>query len=434
MPVEQMWTAAGFADKADIVMYGDGLFPTLRVEVADADKLRGVLHKVGQAIGPELAEQVSGGTTYWTIDNKDNGHGAAIVAVVHAHDFEVAVMMKDQLTARLPAIISGAPPAQSMRGKVDLAAIAKDQHTMPGSLVLVDTGRLFAELGKVPKLGIDTPACRDDLARIATIAPRMIGGYTSIDGQKASVRLAFELDPLVAHTLGTLRVPTPTVSKDPVAAMSIGVDLDGALAFVTTAAGALHAHPFTCEALAELNTGATEIAAALATNLPPELHGLRGFVAALDDLALDPPSGKGTVVVLGSQLGTTVPGLLGKVPGMGGMKLTAGGPPIDLPVGILMMGLPPASMALGTDRVVIGVGPDANKLAAAGLAAKADPHAPLASFYWNVRWFVQHLPQLTASSPTLAQYEDMTGTFDIVGNALIMDFAMTWANDSMIAK
>src|SRR5450432_818861 len=106
------WENLGFKHNGQWIMYGLGIWPVLRVEVSDANKLRAILADAVKTLNMPIVEQKQlDGVPYW-IASKD---GLSGIASVTDHDAIVALVPTSSLAESLPMVLGTKPVAHSLR-------------------------------------------------------------------------------------------------------------------------------------------------------------------------------------------------------------------------------------------------------------------------------------------------------------------------------
>jgi hypothetical protein len=415
VPVAKRGDSIGLAHDFRFVIYGDPIYPVARLAVSDPVRLRVVLHKIATAFGPGIVEHAES-VPYWTFAKGK----VTVVVAMHDRDLTTAVFPTEETATRLPPLLANTRPAHSLRESADVPALLARHQLRRELFAIIDVAKVAVQLARYPGTGLDSPQCKDDLARVAAVVPRLVAGYHANDPKRMDLSFVVELPPAIADSLSKLRVALPVLSKDPLMTMGIGLDVDRALAVATDLAGRVRDQQFACAPLATLNKVATAALVALA-NVPPQIHGLRGFAFALDDMQMEPRTYSGVAIVLGSQLQKVIQQL------PLGLAIPSDGHPVPLPVEMLgIKGLSSAHAAMSGDRLAIGAGDHSADLATSALAAKDEPQPALMTFAMSAHWFATHIESMRTNK-SFELFDDLWAKLDVRDDGLVFDFGGTWA-------
>ena len=424
------WENLGFKHNGQWVLYGLGIWPVLRVEVASADKLRAILADAVKTLNMPIVEQKElGGVPYW-IASRDGFSG--IVSVTD-HDAVVAMVPTTSLADALPMVLGTKPVAHSLRDSGEIAKIIETHHFTQHLITFLDMHHVVAALERQDAFSTKSiftaPACHADYERIAAAVPRMVFGYERLD--EAGFKGSFELEtsPDAAKQLASLHtaMPTPPDLAHALVSFVVAADVDAGIEVARSWMQALVDHPFECQQLAfvkpVLQMGISQLKAAI----PQEMHGLHGGELVIDDAHESPPSGSGYALISGDQIAMTVTKQLSQLPI--GIQVAPDGQPAELPVGILQMAwLQKAFMAMHTGRVAVAIGEQSKTEVTAALAAPNARHSPLAALSWDIAKFLKQMPTLLKddNKSNLDQFSTIQMAFDVRENALVFDVAASW--------
>jgi hypothetical protein len=423
---DKWYDTVGFGPSPRFAIYGLGIYPVFRVELADASKLRAIASKAITAAGAGIATNSLRGTSYWSIVESS---GTIVMAVLD-HELVVAFVPTVELQVSLPLILGLDHPAHSLADTMTVPDTLKKYGFKRTAFIQIDFARVGAALAALPGSPIASPECKDDFARLASYTPRMVGGYRHLDASGYAVGFVVETSPAIAGALAKLRTAMPQMPREgtPMFEMAAGIDVDAAVDAVRTAIHELRNQPFRCPALAPMSESLDNLAQKLDEPLPREMQGLRGFDFVIDDLSESPPSGKGALLVIGSKLGEAMKKLVGRSP-LPLPPIPNDGSPVDLPVNLL--GLPDvqsADIAVRDDVAALAVDPKSKERVTKALAAPADPHAPFMSFAWDVARTIERFPTVWKGD-TLETMRDMKHvdmTLELRDDALDFEMDAGW--------
>jgi len=286
---------AGLSRDSAIALYGVGLLPVLRVELADVAAFEESLVELQAEAGVELESAVVDSQPYrFAGDEK----ARVVIAVVDGH--MVGAIVPTALSEDgLKSVLGMAKPARSIADSGKLAGIAEtygytsngagflDLERIAGTFIDQPEGldaELLAMTGHDPSTLSDV--CKAELRGLAGIAPRIVTGYTEFNAERMASNTVIELRSDIAEGLSALTAPVPGLGRDHGGMVSFGmsIDLQAARDFYSGRLDALEATPYECELLANLQAGAAQGRAVLEQPVPPIVYGLHGFMAIVDDV------------------------------------------------------------------------------------------------------------------------------------------------------
>ena len=128
--------------------------------------------------------------------------------------------------------------------------------------------------------------CRAEFAELASVAPRVVVGYTNVNKSFLDTRMVVELREDIASGLATLPTAVPGLGADLGGLLSFGFSLDpmAARSFLEARLDAMEADPFECADLGELQASVAQGRQALAQPLPPVVYNFSGMLAHISDV------------------------------------------------------------------------------------------------------------------------------------------------------
>ena len=360
---EQITQEAGFDPRGHAALYGLGLSPVFRIELADTNAFQSFITKLQTDYGKKFDVVTIGQQSYQRYV-ANASHLQFIVAVV-GKQAVFAMLPVDAQPPLLRQVLGLDRPAKSVQDTDRLTDLAKDKGYAPWLVGLVDMTRLLplvtggqdplsqailkaraeAESAKtgepVANLMQVPPSCQTDAARIATRIPQMSMGYTTLDEKHRDIRFDVSLANDIASAFNGLKVELPGLGSDPTAPfeLSLALPVTQLRAFWGAQADAVAAKPFTCPVLDNLNDTFTSLGDSMQKAAVPPIGDLLGLHIALDSYASNPGGGmpkfSGRVVI-----GTNnAAGLLAMAqvtsPLLAGIKLSDNGTPIALPAQLI---------------------------------------------------------------------------------------------------
>jgi len=389
----EKWQQIGLGPKVRSAIYGVGLLPVVRLELADADAFRAMIARIEQKTGAKLPTAKIGTQDVWTFGN-DAVLGMMAIEGRHCVITALPATADEALKRRALGLDR---PAKSLADSGALAELDKTRGYLPYGSGWIDTHRMLALLLDDPSLAALArgfgeqppafePACRADFERIATNVPRLSFGYTALDADRMEFKGRLELAQALAQAVARIAgaPPGPPAGKDSLVDFGISMPVLKVRDFWVEQADAVAKAPFRCAALAPLNQAFADAKEKLGEMIPPpisDITGLRvtlGHFAWVDGAAKPDVSG---IVLLGSSNPSFLTGLAQTtVPALAGLKLAADGKPVALPAGML-----PAEVAGDLDLHVattasllgVAVGKDESARLGAAVAAPAAPAGTL---------------------------------------------------------
>jgi hypothetical protein len=429
---KRYWENLGFKHNGQWIIYGLGIWPVLRVEVSDANKLRAILADAVKTLNmPQVEQKQQDGVSYW-VASKD---GFSAIASVTDRDAVVAMVPTTSLAEAVPIVIGTKRVPNSLRDSGEIGTITASHHLTQHLIAYLDSRRVIDALERKDAFGTTSiftvPACHADYERIAAVMPRVVFGYEKLDTQGFLASIAFDTSPEVAKQLGALHtaMPAPPDAAHALLSLVVAADVDAGVATLRSWLQGIIDHPFECPQLADAKSVAATALEATTSIIPSELHGIHGALLVIDDATEKPPSGSGYALVAGDQVAMMISQALQKIPGLGGLSLAPDGQPLALPVGMLGIdGLRSAHIALHTGRAALAVGDQSKTEVTAALAAPNASHSPLAVFTMDIVKFMKQMPSVMndENRTNLKEFSSMTMALDVRDNSLVFDVGGTW--------
>ena len=356
---EQVIQDTGIDPKGHTALYGLGLSPVLRIELADAKTFEGFVGKIQNDYGKKF-DAVTLGTQSYQRYVATASHLQFVIAVV-GKQAVLAMLPDDAPQPMLRQVLGLDRPAKSVQDTDRLTDLAKAKGYAPWAVGQVDLARLLplltdsqdplsrtllkvraesesAKTGEPVANLMQVPAsCQTDAARIAARISQMSMGYTTLDDKHRDMRFDVSLASDIVSAFSGLKIELPGLGNDPTSPfeLSLALPMTQLRAFWGAQAEAVTAKPFTCPMLDNLNDTFTSLGDSVQKAAVPPIGDLLGLHIALDSYTANPGGGmpkfSGRVVI-----GTNNPaGLLAMAqvtsPLIAGVKLTSDGKPTILP-------------------------------------------------------------------------------------------------------
>lgn len=424
------WEAIGFTREGRGALYGVGVMPVGRIELADPEKLRGFVRELEALAGKPLPTAEIEGHTYWRLQPDEAKDFAVVIAIIGNH----LVMTLDAGADVVPLaeLLGLRQPERSLLDSGELAQLNREFGYTPYGTVLVDSRRLVTAL--FGSEGRDTwmtrkmaeqgealePACRSELMGLAETMPRLVGGYTRMDGHAIDSHGLLELKPAIAQAFQGMVAPVPGVGNhDGKVPLDIGwgLKLDKLAEFLQAQANAVNAAPYTCQMLAGLNTAASQIGQQTAGlyMVAGWFTGLRVVLERLeweDGMTPRQDSIEGALVLASPNPVGLINMLKGFVPQLAELNLTPGAAPQLVPLQEMGAGdAPPAWAALSDAAIGLGTGANAASRLPGYLTAAVPSRVPLMHFSYQGAFYGELMRKMQEATDSA-----MTSAMDAVGD------------------
>jgi hypothetical protein len=272
---------AGIDRDSVFAIYGDGLLPVFRVELSDRDKFDAAVSRLESKSPQKFQVGTVGGESYRYYDIEEArfvvatpGDSAVITIVPSTYSDERLARAlgikkpQDNVADGLEEIRNAYDFTDHFVGFVDVEKLAAsflgDPSGLNKELLLIaehDPEELMEE-------------CRAEFAELASVAPRVVVGYTNVNKED------------IASGLATLPTAVPGLGADLGGLLSFGFSLDpmAARSFLEARLDAMEADPFECADLGELQASVAQGRQALAQPLPPVVYNFSGMLAHISDV------------------------------------------------------------------------------------------------------------------------------------------------------
>lgn len=284
---------AGIDRDSVFAIYGDGLLPVFRVELSDRDKFDAAVSRLESKSPQKFQVGTVGGESYRYYDIEEArfvvatpGDSAVITIVPSTYSDERLARAlgikkpQDNVADGLEEIRNAYDFTDHFVGFVDVEKLAAsflgDPSGLNKELLLIaehDPEELMEE-------------CRAEFAELASVAPRVVVGYTNVNKSFLDTRMVVELREDIASGLATLPTAVPGLGADLGGLLSFGFSIDpmAARSFLEARLDAMEADPFECADLGELQASVAQGRQALAQPLPPVVYNFSGMLAHISDV------------------------------------------------------------------------------------------------------------------------------------------------------
>jgi hypothetical protein len=287
---------AGIDRNSTAAFYGVGLLPVLRVTLSDAALFESFMEKLENRAGSKLDVATVDGHSY-----RYAGNGEARVVVAVFDDQLVITGVPTSLPeAMFKSVLGLSLPANSIAESGDLARLAVKYSLKSYGLGMVDIERIASTFIDQPSgvnaelLGLMdydvssmSDVCKTEVRSVASIAPRVVTGYTDLTSHRFKSTSVIELRSDIATGMQTLTAAVPGLGSGQGGLMSFGMSLNllAAREFYSVRLDALEADPYQCEYFADFQSGIGNGRALLDQPVPPTVYSFRGFLAVIDHIS-----------------------------------------------------------------------------------------------------------------------------------------------------
>ena len=274
------------ADKR-FALYGVGIIPVFRLELADGKALRATIERISKESGFTLPTATAGTVSYYRFED---GDGVVVAAVL---DDQVVVSggPKALVDPSLKYIVGGEKPQPSMADGGTLKEVTARHWFASYGSGFVDSAKMLkvvvmADLMKSATGGDSMPqTCKPQLEALAAKFPRLAFGYDEVSPTRAAMRMVLEMEPALIARMKELEVDVPGMSGGKLSdkaliALGGGIDVGKAKAMALDFADGMAAFGTACGA-SDMVTSAGEMKEGLSQPLPPVVAGVKGGLIAL---------------------------------------------------------------------------------------------------------------------------------------------------------
>lgn len=429
--IEGFAQSTGFDLKGRFALYGEGMAPVLRVELADPKAFDAFVGRLETAYGKKLDTATIGTQNYRL--HVFAASGIELVLAVVGKQMVAAILPANATTPLLRQTFGLDRPAKSLQDDGRLDALAKDkgyakwlvgQFDLTRALPLVISGSdpLVASVEKahataesaktgepVSNLLQSSPACASEASRIAARLPSMSFGYTRLDATHQDGRFDFALADDIVKAFSGLKVELPGLGSASQAAafdLSLALPVASLRTFWSAQADAVAAKPFTCPMLTDLSTSFAKLGESLPKTAIPPFGNLLGLRIALDTLGTDKasslPNFTGRAVLATSDpAGLLATGQM-MVPALAKLKLTANAVPVPLPQDVTGMLEQPGWLAASDKALTVGIGAGENSKLTVTLQDPSGEPGQLARMHLTGAMYLSWLKFMEAKSDGIA--------------------------------
>ncbi|TDR39718.1 hypothetical protein DFR29_115108 [Tahibacter aquaticus] len=366
----------GLSGSAHVAIYGIGLLPVMRLELADPAALRAAIARVEAKAGAPLPLAKLGELEYWSLQADK-----AVVLMAISGKHLVLSIAPAKASDELRKQLLGVTPPKNSLDPAKLEELNKKYGYTKNGSGYVDFVRLTeflsndsdplrielaTALGEAAPRPLD-PTCKAELGAMAAKLPRLAMGYTELAAKRMTLHAQLEMEAVLAKDFTTAWAGAPGTAgaAEGLFDLAVSLPLLKQKSFWLKQANAVAAKPWACTQLAELNQTFAQFKQSLDTTIPPpasDLTGLRLVISRFSmDAAKPVPEFSGKLL-----LGLTNPGgalAMGQLtlPSLKDLKLLPDGKPVALPADTIpMVEAPHAAMNDKALALSVGAGEEAS--------------------------------------------------------------------------
>ena len=341
----------GVSPQTHFAVYGIGLVPVLRLELAKPDNLRATIARIEGKTGIKLTTGKVGTLDYWVVEGNKGDSPLRGVFAISGKQLVATIAPLKAADADMRTLFGLDKPAKSLAQSGDLTTVNKRLGYLSYGSGYFDSVRLMTVL-KAPPSPLETaflsamgekkpsidPVCAGEYDAIAATWPRASIGYTNLSAKHMALRGVLETKPEIAKDLMGLRAPMPGMALAQNALFDFGfsANLAGLPALATKYADATAKTPWKCPQLANLNESfeksKTQLTNPMVAGYAPIFH---GFHAIVDQLTLKDGQSMpdiAAVIAIGSDNPASLLGMAGAIaPDIAKLGLKPDGVPKVLP-------------------------------------------------------------------------------------------------------
>jgi hypothetical protein len=388
---------AGIERNSAFALYGNGLLPVLRFELSKSELFDAAIERIEKKAGESLLIGEANGEAYKYADAEK----VRLIVATLDDQAIISIVPSSFDESQVARALGLQAPRKSLKKSKALRAIGKEYGFSDYLIGFVDNERiagaftanatdldkeLFAALGEQPPAL--TQVCSTELLEMASIAPRIVFGYSDISPQQLKSAMIVELREDIAEGLTTIPTAVPGLGSDPGGFMSFGLGLNplALREFYEGRLDAMEADPYECEKFADLQAGVAKGREALNQPVPPVVYSFRGFVANIADIqGLDmaagtPPESIDASILLAVENAEALIMMAAMFdPQIAALNLLPDGKPVRLELAQLAEIADDVFAALSNDALSVSLGAGAESNSADMLVADSADPAPFMS-------------------------------------------------------
>jgi len=390
----------GLKPDAYMALFGLGPLPIVRLEIADADKLKAFLSRLETEAGEKMPVAQHEGKPYWRIEIEE-----VVISVLTLDGQLVAGLAPTSFHEKTLPYLFGKKPDQSLAGSGHLAKLIKDFNFKGYGTGFIDFKQITEiAFGKGSALAneswaaLDTKqeavseVCQKEVGELVDQMPRLVFGYSEFSTQRMVQKIILELETTLATDLQKLTAPVPGMgSSSGLINIGLGFNAVEAQKFLLAVAQGRADTPYQCELLADMNDmGKPENIAPLMMVLPPFAADIKGINLEVKEVEMPkegmmaPPKSK-LHAVLHADNPQNLYGMAAMMlPGAAELGLKPDGVVHPVPPTVIPPFVDAPHIAMSDKAIGLSIGEGMNASLAQFMAAPSAPDQPVFSISYDM--------------------------------------------------
>lgn len=281
---------AGIGRDSLFAFYGDGILPVFRVAVTDIEAFDAAIERLESKANEKFLVGELQGKSY---RYRDFDKLRLVIASL-GKDVVMSLVPVEFGDERFARTLGIDKPRASLARSKEFRNTAKQYGFTDHFLGVIDIERIAAtftgdptgrnrEFLEMLEFDLQTVSaeCTAEIASLASVAPRIVMGYTEVNTDFLETGMVVELRDDIASGMASLPAPVPGLGVDMGGLFSFGfsIDLMAARSFYESRLDAIEANPYECEQLTNMNESVVKGREVLAKPLPPVVYSFRGVLA-----------------------------------------------------------------------------------------------------------------------------------------------------------
>lgn len=373
----------GTKPNAHMAVYGVGLAPVVRLEIANRERFSAFIDRVLEIAELTPARLPHGDRSMLRFEVEK----FALLISIGDSDVVVTGAPADAEASLVAQLLGDSLPSRSLADAGTLQALEREHGFTPFMIGRIDSANLLAEFEN-PSVRLiedfdasdlfDGAHCRDELNGMTSRFPGVVLGTRRFDADVIDMSMIVLADADLAADLATLPAPVPGLgSSGGLISLGFGMQLPKLTSLLNKWAGAMSNSPFACEKLANLNDMADGMRQAAGNpGLLMAGPAATGVFLRLDHLSLDnieEPDFAG-VLTLASPSPQALLAMGGSfLPPLAELNATPGGDAVALPADLMQGPMRAAFIALDDKALAMSVNSTDGAAAKQALATPPGP-------------------------------------------------------------
>lgn len=401
----------GIAVEGLSAFYGIGIYPVMRMELADGGKFEQMIARVEGKVGEKVPTRTFQGVTYreLTIDE------VQVPIVIQGSDLIIGMVHSSFYDKYMGVALGKDKPAKSLYNDNRVLSVLKKYKFKPYMAGYVDTQLLasafFDDMLKAQPTTLtgqslkgiaqlsaeDTTmlsACKAEMMQIAAEHPRFVFGYEELNKNEMRLSMGLESSSALHKALLASRAPLPGYgtenNKGAMVGMGMGLNLQALVNNLRPLMERTQNAPYQCGALTGVNEMSQEMYFSM-QGMPQEVLNLRGVQFSLKDFDFSDNQLKRLLatLVIRTENPTALLDLIKPMsPELQSLTLADNGQPVSLNIAMLqgvLPGIPAPMIAMTKDGLGLSIGDGAENDMASVLKNAPAGDTPAFSAVYDMR-------------------------------------------------